>query len=49
MELAALERLKISHILIMGKWCLKASSFIFLSNHQTAAIAQVVERPLRVR
>ena len=28
MELAALERLKISHRLIMGKWCLHASSFI---------------------
>ena len=28
-ELAALERLKISHGLIMGKWCLRASSFIF--------------------
>ena len=27
--LAALERLKISHRLIMGKWCLHASSFIF--------------------
>ena len=29
MELAALEVLKISHRLIMGKWCLHASSFIF--------------------
>ena len=29
MELAALERLKISHTLIIGKWCLQASSFIF--------------------
>ena len=29
MELAALEHLKISHRLIMGKWCLNASSFIF--------------------
>ena len=29
MELAALERLKKSHRLIMGKWCLHASSFIF--------------------
>ena len=29
MELAALERLKISHRLIMGKWCLQASLFIF--------------------
>ena len=29
MELAALERLKNSHRLIMGKWCLQASSFIF--------------------
>ena len=29
MELAALERLKISHRLLMGKWCLQASSFIF--------------------
>ena len=29
MELAALERLKISNRLIMGKWCLQASSFIF--------------------
>ena len=29
MELAALERLKISRRLIMGKWCLQASSFIF--------------------
>ena len=29
MELAALERLKISHRLIMGKWCLHARSFIF--------------------
>ena len=29
MELAALERLKISHRLIMGQWCLQASSFIF--------------------
>ena len=29
MELATLERLKISHRLIMGKWCLQASSFIF--------------------
>ena len=28
-ELTALEVLKISHILIMGKWCLHASSFIF--------------------
>ena len=28
-ELAALERLKISLTLIMGKWCLHASSFIF--------------------
>ena len=28
-ELAALEVLKISHRLIMGKWCLHASSFIF--------------------
>ena len=28
-ELAALERLKISHRLIMGKWCLHASLFIF--------------------
>ena len=28
-ELATLERLKISHRLIMGKWCLQASSFIF--------------------
>ena len=31
MELAALERLNISHILIMGKWCHHASSFIFSS------------------
>ena len=29
MELAALEVYKISHRLIMGKWCLHASSFIF--------------------
>ena len=29
MELTALERLKISHRLIMGKWCLQASSFSF--------------------
>ena len=29
MQLAALERLKISHRLIMGKWCLQATSFIF--------------------
>ena len=29
MELAALEVYKSSHILIMGKWCLHASSFIF--------------------
>ena len=29
MELAALERLKNSHRLIMGKWCLHASLFIF--------------------
>ena len=29
MELAALERLKISHRLIMEKWCLHSSSFIF--------------------
>ena len=29
MELAALERLKISHRLILGKWCLQARSFIF--------------------
>ena len=28
-KLAALERLKISHRLIMGKWCLHAISFIF--------------------
>ena len=28
-DLAALGRLKISHRLIMGKWCLHASSFIF--------------------
>ena len=28
-ELAALERLNISNRLIMGKWCLQASSFIF--------------------
>ena len=28
-ELAALERLKKSHRLIIGKWCLHASSFIF--------------------
>ena len=28
-ELAALKHLKISHRLIMGKWCLNASSFIF--------------------
>ena len=28
-ELAALERLKNSHRLITGKWCLHASSFIF--------------------
>ena len=28
-ELVALERLKISHRLIMGKWCRYASSFIF--------------------
>ena len=28
-EVAALERLNISHRLIMGKWCLHASSFIF--------------------
>ena len=28
MELAAIERLKISHRLIMGKWCLQASSYI---------------------
>ena len=28
-ELAALERLKISHRLIMGKWCLHGSLFIF--------------------
>ena len=28
-ELAALERLKISRRLLMGKWCLHASSFIF--------------------
>ena len=28
-QLAALERLKKSHKLIMGKWCLHASSFIF--------------------
>ena len=29
MELAALERLKKSYRLLMGKWCLHASSFIF--------------------
>ena len=29
MELATLERLKFSHRLIMGKWCLQASSFNF--------------------
>ena len=29
MELAALERLKISHRLVMGKWFLQASSFTF--------------------
>ena len=29
MELAALERLKISNRLIMGNWCLQASLFIF--------------------
>ena len=29
MELAALERLKISRRLIMEKWCLHSSSFIF--------------------
>ena len=29
MELAALERLKISHRLTMGKWCLQGSLFIF--------------------
>ena len=29
MELAALERLNISHRLIIGKWYLQASSFIF--------------------
>ena len=29
MELAALERLKISHRLIIGKWCLHATSFSF--------------------
>ena len=29
MELAALERVKISHRFIMGKWCRQASSFIF--------------------
>ena len=29
MELAALEVYKISHRLIMGKWCLHAGSFIF--------------------
>ena len=29
MELAALERLKNSHRLIIGKWCFQASSFIF--------------------
>ena len=28
-ELSALVHLKISHTLIMGKWCLQASSFIF--------------------
>ena len=28
-ELGAIERLKISHRLIMGKWCLQASTFIF--------------------
>ena len=28
-ELAALECLKISHRLVMGKWCVHASSFIF--------------------
>ena len=28
-KFAALEHLKISHRLIMGKWCLQASSFIF--------------------
>ena len=28
-ELVALEAKKISHSLIMGKWCLHASSFIF--------------------
>ena len=28
-ELAALEVQKISHRLIMGKWCLHVSSFIF--------------------
>ena len=31
MELAALERLKISHRLIMGKWCL-AHSFLIRSS-----------------
>ena len=29
MELAALDRLNISNRLIVGKWCLQASSFIF--------------------
>ena len=29
MELAALEHLKNSHRLLMGRWCLHASSFIF--------------------
>ena len=39
-ELAALEFQKISHRLIMGKWCLHASSFIFLSNHHQLLVTR---------
>ena len=40
MELAALERLKISHRLIMGKWCLQASSFIFIGSSSNLLVTR---------
>ena len=39
-ELIALERPKISHRLIMGKWCFQASTFIFIGSSSNVLVTR---------
>ena len=50
-ELSALERLKISRRLIMGKWFLQANSFIFIGSSSNLLVIRtgIKSRTIRIR